>query len=499
MSHKKDLGGGEKSWSQIKQPHNSSTGIPGLDKVLNEGFPKNSLLLLSGTSGTGKTIFSFQWLFDGAKNNENGIYILLTEPLSKTIKNLEHMSFYDPKLLEQEKLTIFDVRGIYSKEDSDEKKLLNFIVQQVRRTHAKRLVIDSITAVLYKLDNKIRIRKFIFELGKTLSALDCTTILTSEARSKDDSTAYGVEEFIADGIISLSMEQGEQSTVRNLSIVKLRGQNFRSGKIDLDITSDGIVLYPKIPIERVVAKTDFKIRQRSGIKNLDKMIGGGYPQGHMILISGNTGTGKTTFAMQFLVEGLKNNEKAVFVNLEEPVQQVKKTALEHSWDFDKFEKQGMLIFVSPSLIDTQADKLLYQIVDAVEKTDAKRIAIDAISTLESAHFNPNRVREFLLQLYSYLKRKGVCCVMTYLATSIFGAETSKLLAGGVASELRLSSVVDGTILLRYWEQKSSIRKIMTVLKMRGVRHDKSIKTFEITHKGIEIGGGPRLKNRVGIL
>lgn len=457
-----------------------------MEKVLNGGLPRDSLILLSGTSGTGKTILAFQWLFCGAKNNENGVYLLLTEPLSKSIKNIETMSFYDSRVIEESKINIFDVRGIYSNEDGDEIEFLNFIVQQVKRTNAKRLVIDSITAVLYKIDNKIKIRKFIFELGKTLSALDCTTILISEARSKDDYTAYGVEEFIADGIISLSLEQGEQSTVRNFDIVKMRGQNFRSGKINFDITSNGVILYPKIPIERVVAKTDFKMRTPTGITGLDQMLGGGYPQGHMVLISGNTGSGKTTFCMQFLVEGLKHNEGVVFVNLEEPVTQIKKTALEHGWDFDKFEKQHLLAFVSPSLLDTQPDKLLYQIIDAVEKLNAKRMVIDAISTLESANFNKNKVRELLLQLYSFLKMKGVCCVMTYLCVSLFGAGTNKLLATSMASELRLSSVVDGTILLRYLEQKSFIGKIIAVLKMRGVKHDKSIRSFEITNKGIEI-------------
>ena len=468
-----------------KQLHSSFTGIHGLDAVLNGGFSKGQLILLSGTSGTGKTIFSFQWLFAGAKNNEPGIYISLTEPISKSVKNLEQMNFYDKSLLEQEKLTIIDARGIYLKESSGEKEILHFIVQEVQRTHAKRLVIDSITAVLYKLDTKIKIRKFIFELGKTLSALNCTTILTSES-SKGAITTSGVEEFIADGIIVLSLVQGEQSLIRHFSVIKLRGRDFRSGQIEFDITAKGIVLYPKIPLERVIAKTDFKNRKSSGIQGLDKMIGGGYPQGHIILVSGNTGSGKTTFAMQFLVEGMKNNEPSIFVNLEEPVEQIKKTALAHSWNFDAFEKQGLLTFISPSLIDVQADKLLYQIIDAIETAGAKRVAIDAISTLESSLFNKNKVREFLLQLYSYLKLKGVSCLITYLSPALFGAEAHKLLAGGVANELRLSSVVDGTILLRYFEQKHSIHKLITILKMRGINHDKSIRSFDITSKGIEI-------------
>ena len=162
--------------------------------------------------------------------------------------------------------------------------------------------------------------------------------------------------------------------------------------------------------------------------------------------------------------------------------------MEHGWDFDKIEKQGLLIFVSPSLLDTQTDKLLYQIVNAVNKAKAKRVVIDAISTMESANLNQNKVREFLLQLYSFFKMKGITCVITYLSTSIFDAKGDQVFGGGEATELRLSSVVDGAILLRYAEQKGSVKRFFNVLKMRGSKHDKTIRTFEITKKGVKIGG-----------
>src|SRR3989338_1258419 len=166
--------------------------------------------------------------------------------------------------------------------------------------------------------------------------------------------------------------------IRKLNVIKMRGINFRSGAVIFNITSDGIVLYPKIPVERGVASTEFKHRLSTGIKRFDKIVGNGFPEGHMIMYAGNTGSGKTTFGMQFLIAGLKKGEAAVFLALEESASQIKKTALEHGWNLDKYEEQGKLIFINPSMIDVYPDEVLYAIVTAVRKIKAKRIVIDSV-------------------------------------------------------------------------------------------------------------------------
>ena len=120
-------------------------------------------------------------------------------------------------------------------------------------------------------------------------------------------------------------------------MVKFRGAGFRSGTVEFEITDQGLLVYPKIPVENVVAKTDFQVRKRFGVKGLDDILGGGIPQGHMILVSGNTGTGKTMFGMEFLRQGIAEGENTVFVALEEPIEQIKKTALVHGWDLNRYE------------------------------------------------------------------------------------------------------------------------------------------------------------------
>ena len=466
-----------------------TTGIPGLDETLNGGLPKHTLTLLAGTSGTGKTILSFQWLFDGVKHGENGIYISITEPLFMAIRNVESMKFYDRKAIEQEKLRLFDLKeGLGSDHEKvDSQSILRHIEKQVKENNAKRLVIDSITAVLYTINDKAKIRQFIFELKKVLATLGCVTILTSEVSEIGKYSAYGVEEFISDGIIVLNNVIGENQIVRTLQVIKMRSIDFRTGAVIFNISLSGILLYPKIPVDRAVATTEFKTKLNSGIKKLDSLCDGGFPQGHIIMVAGNTGSGKTTFALQFLMAGLEKGGSGVYIALEESSTQIKKTALAHGWDLAKYEKSGKLIFINPDLMDINPDKLLYLITNVVNKIGAKRVIVDSVSSLESATMNKIKLREFLIQLSGYLKTKGTTAMLTYLSEEPFGADIGQLLGGGPSSELRLSSIVDGIILLRYVERKQGVDKLLHILKMRGSAHNKKIWQFELGKNGIKIG------------
>lgn len=471
------------------------TGIEGLDKTLESGIPEGHVVLVTGKAGCGKTVLSMQWLFEGwRKYDYPGIYIAVTEPFTKAIKNTTTMEFYNEKPIKDGNLRFTDLRSMLSlmdfgtkaeldKDEIDE--LVDRIEELVDKNNAKRMVIDSITAVGYMIDDKELFRYLIFRLGTVLSGKECTVFLTSESR--DGSTPFNVEDFISDGIINLDYNQGEQSVIRKLEVSKMRGVDFRSGSIFFDISSKGMTVYPKIAVERRFAETDFKNRVNTGVEKLDEMLSGGYPTGHIILVTGNTGTGKSTLSMQFLVEGMENGEKTVFVNLEEPLNQVKKTALSHGWDFNKYEEEGLLSFVTPDLIDTYPDKFLYQILDVVDEMGAERIVLDSVSSLPSSGLGQDELRQILLQLNSALKARGVTGLMTHLSSSMFGAGSGELLGSTQASDLRLSSLCDGVLMLRYVERDNKIGKSMNVLKMRGCDHDKYVRELNITDDGVEIG------------
>ncbi len=352
------------------------------------------------------------------------------------------------------------------------------------------LIIDSLSALAAAFESQTSglYRLYLDRLYRFLKEQSCTCFLISESTgSKDHLSPTGIDEFVVDAVLALYYNPGEQQTVRTFNVVKVRGTEYRSGKVNFDITSEGIVVYPKIPVNRALSKTEFKNRVSTGVAELDEMLQGGYPEGHMVMLSGNTGSGKTTLAMQFLLKGLQKGEKAIYINLEEPTDQILKTSEEHDWDLEKYEKNGSLKFITPNLIDIYPDRILYQILHEVQKSDPERVVIDSVSSIISAGVNRDQLREFLLQLTGYFKTKGITCIMTYLNEEIFGGTAENTLAGGASSELRLSSVVDCIILLRYLERKNSIFKLLNILKLRGSGHDKSIREFDIAKEGVQIG------------
>jgi circadian clock protein KaiC len=225
------------------------TGIAELDEILTGGIPRGSAILLSGSCGTGKTILAEQFLFHGAKeHDEMGIYISLSEPRDKIIANLEPFKFYDAKLVEDDKIKILDITQdarLVNLEPLTVSGIINMISSIIRDSGAQRVTIDSITAICNSLGNERNIREFIFELGLQLGYLDCTTIFISEIPPMNfQYSVYGIEEFIADGVILLREHEDKGELIRTLQVVKMRGVNHSRNKQILQINEDGIILKP---------------------------------------------------------------------------------------------------------------------------------------------------------------------------------------------------------------------------------------------------------------
>lgn len=167
--------------------------------------------------------------------------------------------------------------------------------------------------------------------------------------------------------------------------------------------------------------------------------------------------------------------------------QIRSAAQSHGWNLKKYEEKGLLKFVTPMLIDTYPDRLLHQVKKAADEIGAERMLIDSVSSIPSADMSEDNLRELLLELNSLLKARGITCIMTHLARSMFSENPGSIIGSTQASNLRLSSLTDGIILLRYVEEKEEISKAMNVLKMRGSKHSTEIRKFEITENGIKIG------------
>ena len=229
-------------------------GIEGIDSGLGGGIPLGSAILLAGSSGSGKTTLCMQFLINGAKQGERGIFFTATEPLFKLTKNMERFGFYDKRLVESGVVNLIDLRIICERLGLDVEKytaedagaLLDILRDIVDELNVKRLVIDSATALCYRLQTKEMIRDFIFKLGSSLASMNCTSIFTSEVPPRVfQYSQYEVEEFIADGIILLGDIERKGDLIRTFQIIKMRGTTHSRIKYAMNISSkEGIELAP---------------------------------------------------------------------------------------------------------------------------------------------------------------------------------------------------------------------------------------------------------------
>ncbi|MGV8964261.1 MAG: circadian clock protein KaiC [Candidatus Saccharimonadaceae bacterium] len=495
MKHKGDhIAATDNSLVVIGGVEKAPTGILGFDEVLEGGVPRGRTLLITGSTGTGKTVFANEFLYRGiTEYNENGVFVTFEEHPSDIIKNVRNFGWDFDALVSQKKLAFVDVSPdnapVIVTGEYDLAVLVERIKYAIQKVSAKRVVIDSLSMLFLKFSNKDMIREVIYQICDELKNLGVTGVITAEKVGGNDNTLsrYGVEEYVADGVVELALVPGQQQFLRKMFIKKIRGVGYRSGVAEFQITKRGLEIFPKIEIDRRVSRTDFNNREKLGIVGVDEAMGGGIPQGHMVLISGNTGTGKTLFGMHFIAQGIRDGKSAVYVTLDEPVEQVKKTAREFGFDFDKSEKEGKLFFVCPSLIDISNDKLLYEIVNAVNKIGAKRVVIDSISSLKSATMDEEKVRQFLIQASGFFKNQGIACLMNYLSATNFGASKGQLLSALDTSLIQLKPIVDGIILLIYVERGQRVKRILNILKMRGSWHSNNIFQYEVNNEGIRFG------------
>ena len=254
-----------------------STGVKELDIQMSGGIPVGSTVLLTGSSGSGKTTLSMQYLFHGARNGERGVFFTITEPLFKLTKNLEGFRFYDKKLIESGMVNIIDLRIISERLGLDTEKytvedagaLLDILKDIADELDAKRLVMDSITALCYRLQTREMIRDFIFKLGTSLAIMNCTTILTSEVPPNTYKfSQYEIEEFISDGIIFLGDEQRKGDLIRTLQVIKMRGIEHSRTKFSLHISAQrGIELIP------LLKSSDFESQLIEKVQLASKVVG----------------------------------------------------------------------------------------------------------------------------------------------------------------------------------------------------------------------------------
>ncbi|OGS45427.1 MAG: circadian clock protein KaiC [Euryarchaeota archaeon RBG_16_67_27] len=229
-----------------------ATGIEGLDHVLNGGIPRGNTVLVAGSVGTGKTSICIEFLVHGALEAENSLYLSVTEPTTKLLKNVIPFDFFEDKLIKQGRLNFVDLPQLYEKLgiekaafDFDEVKLLvDTIASLVEERDIQRFVLDSVTSVNYRLKDHELIRDFLLKLSTVLSGKGCTSLLVSEIGMTGEHVQGSVEQAIADGVIVTGNLERRGDLLRTLQVVKMRGTSHSRAKYVLDLTTSGVLLVP---------------------------------------------------------------------------------------------------------------------------------------------------------------------------------------------------------------------------------------------------------------
>jgi circadian clock protein KaiC len=457
------------------------TMIEGLDDITHGGLPIGRSTLVCGTSGTGKTLFALQFLYNGIVNlDESGVFVTFEESPADIIKNAYSFNWDLPALIEQGKLFILDAspdpEGHEVVGEFDLSALIERIQYAILKYKAKRVAIDSITAIFQQYDSLSMVRREIFRLVSRLKLLGVTTVMTSERESEYGAVArFGVEEFVSDNVIILrNVLEGERRH-RTAEILKLRGTTHMKGEFPFTMTKSGINIFP-LGAMRLTQKSS-NARVSSGISTLDEMCGGGYFKDSIILITGATGTGKTLMVSKFLENGCQNGERAILFAYEESRQQLTRNASSWGTDFDRWESSGILKIICVYPESLGLEDHLQVIKSEIAEFKPSRIAIDSLSALARGVSN-NTFRQFVIGLTGFVKQEEI--------TGLFTNTTDQFMGSHSITESHISTITDTIILLQYVEIRGQMSRAINVFKMRGSYHDNRIREYVITDKGAEI-------------
>ncbi len=462
-----------------------ASGIPGFDEISRGGIPKGRTTLVCGISGSGKTVFSAQFLYEGVvKFGENGVFVTFEESPEDIIRNTESFGWNINKLVKENKWAFVDASpdnfNSVTVGQYDLGAFIARIVYAVKKVKAKRVVIDSVSVLLTHYHDLGVIRRGLYKLAANLKNSNVTCIMTAERLVEDGQVSrYGIEEFVSDNVVLLHSRLnllGERE--RTIEILKFRGSSHDSEESSVHITVGGVIVYPR-PRPMLKGKV-FSQKISTGIKGLDRLFCGGVYRSSTTLIAGSSGSGKTIAALHFILEGAKRGEKSLLIEFEENPEQLYRNAASFGWNLEKYVKKGLVKLICHYPADLKAEQYLQMIQNMVLTHKVNRIALDSISDVRGI-CNEQKFHVFVTGLSAFLKMSE--------ATSILTNTTPQLLEVKEIAETHLSTTADNIIILKYVELEGRMHRAIGVLKQRGSKHEKDLMEFRVTSSaGIKVLG-----------
>ncbi len=461
------------------------TQISGLDEVLEGGLPRGRTTLASGGPGSGKTVLGLQFLYAGAMAGEPGVFVALEERAEAVRQNALSMGLDFAALEKAGKVAIVEAR-LFGEEvisgDFDIQGLLGIVGGHIKKINAKRVVIDALDVLLRVFADPRRERSELYRLHEWLIDRGLTNVLTAKAhREGETSGQYEFLDFMADCVIRLDHRVVGQVATRRLRVIKYRGSGFGTNEYPYVIGDHGIILFPLTKAE--LAHQPLGPKVSTGLAGLDTMLEGGYRSTSCILITGASGTGKTTLASTFVQAACRRGEKVLYLSFEESREAMIIAMLSAGIDLRPPLRAGKLLVQTGLPEAMGSDDHLIRALDAINTFKPDHVTLDALSACvrmgsEQAAF------DYLMRLVSILKERGITCIMTNQVSGIEGADEE-------LSGIGFSSVVDAVIQLRFVETEQEISRQIFIVKSRGSAHSQRRQSFVITSRGIEFPDAPQ--------
>ena len=457
------------------------TGISGLDHILNGGLVANRLYLVQGKPGVGKTTLALQFLLEGATRNVPGLYITLSET-KEEMEGVARSHGWDLSAITLLELSAIEEVLAESKENTffhpselELSKTTQILLNEVEKTGARRVVVDSLSEFRLLAENALRYRRQMLRLKQYFAGKNITVLLL------DDSTGDASDlhlQSIAHGVISLErMPVHFGVERRQIKIEKLRGVKFREGAHDYTIERGGIQVYPRL----VAAEHQRNFPEEpvsSGVPGFDELMGGGLDRGTSTLFVGPAGCGKSTLALQHAVSLAQRGEKSAIFIFDENRKTLLKRARAVGLGLEEQVAKEMILVQPVDPAELSPGEFAAIVRRAVEKTGVSMVIIDSLNGYLNSMPDERFLNLQLHELLTYLSHQGIVSILTLAQHGMIG---------NMQSPVDVTYLADAVVLLRFYEARGRIHKAVSVIKKRSGHHESAIRELIFGDGKVTVG------------
>jgi circadian clock protein KaiC len=461
-------------------PAKTPTGITGFDEITGGGLPRGRTTLLTGGPGSGKTIFALQFLVHGVQAcNEPGIFVAFEETSKRILANAEGFN-WTLGASRRKKITFMDVQPMADLVQSgtfDLSGMLAALGALVKETKARRIVFDALDVVLALLPDSGTRRREVYRLHEWLVEHELTGVVTAKTGGDLASSPFGFMQFMVDCAVILSHSVVVGVSQRNLRVQKYRGSGFDENESPFLIGKSGI----EVPVERTLSRKDAKVtneRVSSGVDRLDTMLGGGYYRGASVLITGFSGTAKTTLCGAFAEAACRRGERTLFVSFDSQSPEVVRNLASIGIQLDRYVKNGRLRMVSARTISGSAETYLLRIKTLAMEHSARCVVIDPIS-MWSKSGNDLTAQTVADRLIDWSKIDGTTLVCTRLLDDMSSQPEG-------TAPIQISTLADTWIHLSYLVQAGERNRGLSIIKSRGSAHSNQVRELILSDAGVTL-------------